>query len=477
MQNREIQPAQHVQASELAADTPIFIRFLADHGLPTDNVIAEDSEREIITNNLSTYLSGLPEETKRDARYLAKFAGASAVGLFDAALNYIWNEVVLTLRNKIEVYGVDLFFDAAVGGKAREQYKDARDLDGIKDIVMLDTCSKLEIVSDIVYKKLIHILTMRNEVAASHPNVASIGGFELMGFLQTAVTEVINDQLSPSAIRVKSFLNNLKGRNSILENQEVADIKSELANLSTVHSDNLLVSVFGVYVAPDSAQILRKNVSLISPELWKLSSKRAKFRIGQLVAGYQVNLDEAKVLLGNEYLEHVGGLSFLPASIKISRVNDAISRLRDAHHGYDNYYHEPPIMKEILSHCPTSSDLSPEFLPQLVSTVLRCRLGRGISYRNGVSPGGLPLYDQMFAMFDDNAIIEFINAVSDHTVLVRLENSTCLSHYIDVLAILRPLPVSDRLGQALDMLISDPKATSRTIESTDFRDIMLPYSS
>ena len=65
------------------------------------------------------------------------------------------------------------------------------DLDGIKDSVLLDTCLKLELVSEVVYRKLDHILTMRNEVAASHPNVENIGGFELMGWLQTCVKDVL----------------------------------------------------------------------------------------------------------------------------------------------------------------------------------------------------------------------------------------------------------------------------------------------
>jgi hypothetical protein len=125
-----------------------------------------------VATNLSAFLQTLSPEEKRDARYLSKFVGATAVGLFDAALNYVRNEVVLNLRKKVSVYGVELFFDAAVGGKIRDSYKDESNLDGLKDSALLDTCRKLELISDAVYLKLFHILTMRNEVAASHPNAA-----------------------------------------------------------------------------------------------------------------------------------------------------------------------------------------------------------------------------------------------------------------------------------------------------------------
>ena len=102
----------------------------------------------------------------------------------------IWNEVVLNLRKKVIIYGIDIFYNAAGSGNNRESYKDESDLDGLRDSVLLNTCRKLELISDVVYWKLDHILTMRNEVAASHPNVKSIGGYELLGWLQTCVKDV-----------------------------------------------------------------------------------------------------------------------------------------------------------------------------------------------------------------------------------------------------------------------------------------------
>ncbi len=63
------------------------------------------------------------------------------------------------------MYGLDIFFDAAVGGgKAREFYSTEDDLASLKDSVLLDTSRKLELISDTTYKKLKHILDMRNDI-------------------------------------------------------------------------------------------------------------------------------------------------------------------------------------------------------------------------------------------------------------------------------------------------------------------------
>ena len=88
------------KAFDLAADTTTFTSFLQQFGLPTDNIIATTEEREVVAANLPQFLAALSTEEKRESRYLSKFVGATAIGLFDAGLNYVWNEVVLNLRTE-----------------------------------------------------------------------------------------------------------------------------------------------------------------------------------------------------------------------------------------------------------------------------------------------------------------------------------------------------------------------------------------
>ena len=61
--------------------------FLTNLGLPSDNIIATNKERAIINQTLPDYISQLPPELKKDARYLSKFVVGAGFGLFDYALN------------------------------------------------------------------------------------------------------------------------------------------------------------------------------------------------------------------------------------------------------------------------------------------------------------------------------------------------------------------------------------------------------
>lgn len=468
-------PLQKREPKDLAVETSVFSQYLEQFGLPTNNVIATTEERRVVTVNLPAFLEALPAEEKRDARYLSKFVGATAIGLFDAALNYVWNEVVLNLRKKACVYGIDLFFDAAVGGKSRELYKDENDLHGLKDSVLLDTCRKLELISDVVYRKLDHILTMRNEVAASHPNVESIGGFELLGWLQTCVKDVLQDRPSDSAIRIRALVDNLKARKDVVDEPTLARFIGELKNLSLPHVHNLLVTLFGMFVSPETDQILRKNVARLAPAVWEHAEGRVKYHIGTLIDGYRTNLNQARLDQGIEFLKLVGGRMFESLPARIIALENLSDQLDDVHDGWDNYYNEPPIMKEILSYSRSSVDIPKESVPKLTRVVLRCRLGRGLSYRQGVSPAGIPLYDKFLGMLDDNGVANCITSLFLPEVNSKLHNEICQKHLAAVLQILRKIAIAERLKAALDFLLADIPEAWNASARPKFMELTSPF--
>jgi len=466
---------QKREPMELAADTAKFAKYLKLFDLPVDNIIATTKERLVVAGNLPHFLDSLPTEEKCSARYLSKFACATSVGLFDAALNYIWNEVVLNLRKKAVLYDVDLFFDAAVGGSNRAMFKDEDDLEGLKDTVLLNTCRKIELISDVVYRKLDHILTMRNEVAASHPNVESIGGFELLGWLQTCVKDVLQDRPSESAIRIKSLVDNLKERQDIIDEPTAMRFREELANLSLPHVHNLLITLFGIFVDNKTDQILRANVAKISPGVWKYANETVKFRVGSMIDGYRTNLRQSKLDHGIEFLKLVDGRMYETLPARTIELGHLAEHLEDVHDGMNNFYNEPPVMMEILQFFRKSSEIPPDVLPKLVKVVVRCRIGRDLTNYDGVSKSGLPLYDKFLKMLDDNGIIQVVIALFEPEINSKLTGSFCQKHLASMLAIIRPLVISDRLKQILDYLIADIPNAYKASKKKDFKELTAPF--
>ncbi len=445
--------------------------FLDTIGLPSDNIIAELDEREIIGQNLPQYIYNLPDEIKRDARYLSKFVVGAGFGLFDYALNSVWNEVVLSLRQKAITYGLEIFFDKAVGGNLRAAYKNENDLAGLKDNVMLNTCKKLELISETTYKKLAHILDMRNDIGISHPTNYTINAYELLGWLQTSVKDVISDKPSEAAIQVKAFIDNLKERTDTLDQETVDKIKPQIESLATHHNDSIIRTLFGIYVLPDTEQVLRKNISLISPVVWPCSSDEEKYRLGILLEGYNNNLHQKKYKYGEEFFHTVKGNNFRTKSERTVALDNLADRLKDAHNGWDNFYHEVPIIDKIMTYIEKSSDIPKEVCGKLIRYILVCRIGKGMAYNRGISSEGLPYYDSFLSLLSEEQFPELIIQLTKLEVQQRMSRKIGRENAIQILSDIKKNLVTEKYIETIDYLIKELPKSEKAVFNSDFKKI------
>ncbi|WP_409277573.1 hypothetical protein [Pseudomonas defluvii] len=460
-----VQPSGQVSTTDFNR----FDLFLESLGLPKENILATPAERQIIQDNFPRYMMTLPQELKRDSRYLSKFAAASSIGLFDAALNYVWNEVVLNLRKKTVIYGLELFFDAAVGGKYRDLFESEADLAGLKDKVLLDSCHKLELISETIYKKLTHILIMRNDIGASHPNDANINAFELMGWLQTCVQEVINDTPSPAALQIKAFVENLRNQSVVIDMPTLQHMQGAIKQLHTRNCDNVLQTIFGMYIGASSNNVLKKNISLIAPAVWISSNESMRYKLGVQLDGYRTNLHNEKFADGNEFFEFCEGNKYKSLEARVIIIDELVDDLLSAHSGWDNFYNEVPPARKLLSYIVTESDIPSERKEKLIRAVLLCRIGNGVSYNSGVSPAGRIVYDAILAKLGDDNVVQLLIALYRPEVFVLLSSRYCMLNAVQILQIVRKNVVSDKLKQILDYLIANGSGLDKAMRTTEFK--------
>lgn len=364
-----------------------------------------------------------------------------------------------------------MFFDAAVGGGRRELYSTEEDLSGLKDNTLINTCRKLELISDVVYTKLNHILTMRNDIGASHPNSYSINAFELLGWLQTCVQDILNDKPSSSAIQIKSFLENLKRSTDVLDEATIHSMERPLNDLSLQNTDNLLNSIFGIYTADSTGNVVRKNIALFAPHIWNKSSDNVKYKLGVTLDGYKNNLHNEKHALGIEFFTFCDGNRYQSLDSRIISLDGHADDLLEARYAWDNFYNEPSHMRKILSYLKTENDIPLERVHKLIKTVLICRVGKGIPYNTGVSPAGRPLYDQFFGMLGDQNIINTVIAMHSNEVRVNLDNKYCQQHMVSVLTLLRANARSERIQEIIDFLIANQTILHKVHNDKRYRDL------
>lgn len=469
MNEIEIITGNHNQLVDRQAQ--LVVDFLKSIGLPSDNIIATHDERMIIGQNLPAYIASLSHDVKKDARYLSKFVVGAGFGLFDYSLNAIWNEVVIDLHKKAIGYGLDIFFDSAVGGKTREFYKSESDLPSLNDVVLLDTCHKLELISKTTHKKLRHILDMRNDIGISHPTNYTINAFELLGWLKTCIQDVLNDRPTEAALQVQAFIQNLRTYTQPLDSAKVTSIQAKVKSLASHHCGSILRTMFGIFVAVETDVQVRKNIAVLAPAIWQSSLSETKYKLGLVLEGYNTNLYKEKYDLGAQFFTVVSGNSFRSASERSIIVDTLLDQLSEKHSGWDNFSNEAPAAYNLISYAGSQNDILDNFSQKLIQVVITCRVGRGVSYCGGVSPRGKEYYDKIISFFGDKFTPGVFAALASHSIQYRLDSQVCRTQACEALKVLRAGVVNARLLECIDFLITNLALNRSAVLDTRFKEL------
>ena len=100
-------------------------------------------------------ISQIEPNEKEQSLYLSKFIAGVASGLFDAALNYLWDETILQIRKRVVQYDLEYFYDNAVTGEKRKRLKDENDLSKIDDYDLIKGAKEIGLISDLGFKHLV----------------------------------------------------------------------------------------------------------------------------------------------------------------------------------------------------------------------------------------------------------------------------------------------------------------------------------
>ena len=126
-----------VQNTNVTADLQRFedtiLSELQRVGLPTAGVVVELDERRVLIGSLGAAMRQLTQEQRAKALYISKMVMSGAVGQFDAALNYLWDETVSELRRRVAEYDLGYFYDIAVPGDMRKHFSGVEDLPPLQD--------------------------------------------------------------------------------------------------------------------------------------------------------------------------------------------------------------------------------------------------------------------------------------------------------------------------------------------------------
>jgi hypothetical protein len=407
--------------------------FIGSQDLPIESILVGVRERFTVFNNVPSVLGLVPLEQRRTSTYISKFLAAAAAGLFDAALNYLWDETISELRGRVAQYDIAYFFDTAVASPdRRKRLKGVEDLDKIDDSELINGCLQIGLLSEIGFRHLDYIRYMRNWASAAHPNQNEITGLQLVSWLETCVREVINLPLSNIVVEIKRLLGSIKATS--LTPADASEIAAFFGRLTIEQANNLVLGFFGIYTAPNTAQSTLQNVQLLLANLWPLVDEETRKQIGVRYGRFVASNAQDQKNLARAFLDLVGGAEYMPDDLRVVEIATSIENLLTAHRGFNNFYTEPPVARELQRLVGQFGDV-----PTAVNrTYVRGLVEVFITNGSGVAYNADPTYRQLIEQFDRTQAVLAVLSYDDPTITSHLQFRLCKAKYLELLSMLEP---------------------------------------
>lgn len=423
-------------------------QYLDNLGLPSSGVLVAPDERVRVFQNFPALVELFADKQRSDAMYVSKFIVACGAGLFDAALNFIWDEVVQRLRERVARFDLAYFFDTAVTNTdERKHYEDEEDLAALSDATLIQGALKCGMITQLAYKHLDYIRDMRNWASAAHPNHADLTGFQLIAWFETCVKEVILREPDGDVLVVGRLLDNI--RKQTITAADVPAIVTSVRRLPAQLAAALLRSTVGHYGDPKVDVRVRDNVRLIAKAIWDAAPESARGEVGIKHANFASNGDVDRKKLVHEFLELVGGLKYLPDSDRAPIMDDLVRRLDHAHNNWDNFINEPPIARQLRKYIGDDGSIPMQVNDEYVRVLVLCRVGRPSS---GVGRNSAPLYDELLNLFGDAQIKTFLLIPLAPQLAGRLASTGCAARFHAIIDRLLPKVVDQPTRKVLEAM-------------------------
>ena len=128
------------QLPDLSVNTiPVINQLVETLNFPRE-VLASDEEIQYAWGNLPRELRNIPIDNIAP-ELIARMCIAISIGLFDGAINYIWNAAILRLREKVRKFGLSIV------AQIKEKDFENTDLVSLQDS-QLDLCLELNILNE-----------------------------------------------------------------------------------------------------------------------------------------------------------------------------------------------------------------------------------------------------------------------------------------------------------------------------------------
>lgn len=438
-------------------------------GLPTENILTPIEEIRKVIYTLESTLEILPIEEKNRAVYLSKFTIAISVGLFDGAINFLWDETIKALRRLITSFDLQYFF--TVSQTVNSKYKNLStedDLEAITDHDLLEICRRLGLLSDINHRRLENVNYLRNHASAAHPNDNSVSGLEMLGLLENCLKYAILAKPNHSVIQIKKLFHNI--RNNDIPQEDCDMIGADLIKQPQERLDDFFLSIFGVYADERTESRTRINIDRLTPSIWDYISEDVKYYVGSKFGLYRKNGEINRKNFVQKFLENVRGLQYKDEDSLAAELLDKLQNLKTVHFEWNNFYNEYAHAKSIDDSIPSTG--IPKSIKRLfVKVICICYIGNGKGYREGIDERAELYYKKFINAFTIDEIIDFLYLFQDQEFTTDMFYSNPDKRARRLAKFFKSKTQDRHINTILDLIINFPEKRLQNVTLTsEYRD-------
>ncbi len=422
------------------------MNFLEQHDLPTENMFVSVSQRLNVFKNLDGVIVQIGKYEKLQSLYLSKFIAAVASGLFDAALNYLWDETILQIRKRVIQYDLEYFYDNAVSGDKRKRLNDENDLVKVDDYDLIKGAKEIGLISDLGFKHLEYINYMRNWASAAHPNQNEITGLQLIAWLETCVKEVISLPIPTQTIQIKQHLAKIK--TTTISDVDAQGIALFFTNLTQEQVNNLVSGFFGIYTKPETEGQTLQNINRLLPLIWARVDEDTRNTFGLKYGNFVANNYQEEKKLSREFLQLVNAESYISEDLRVVEIETAIDNLLTSHRNGNNFYNEPSFAKQLQRLIGDSPKVPKAITKKYILTVVDVYLTNG----NGVAKNAEPIYEELISSFDSNQANIAVLSFNDPSITSKLQFTLCQNKFKRLIELLKPIITSPPVKELIERI-------------------------
>jgi hypothetical protein len=406
-------------------------------GVPRD-ILASDEEINGAWTTLPRVLNKVPPALRSEA--LVRMCVAVASGLFDSAINYVWNATVLELRDKVRRFGLNV-----VGQVIDKTDFDEKALLDLKDSELLELCLSLNLITEDGYFFLDQCRDIRNNFSAAHPAVGKIDDHELISFLNRCSKYALTGEQNPVGVDIQAFIQAIKGKKFTKDQRD--EWLQRLRKTHEAQRELLISTLHGMFCDPAIAQEGRINALAVVTELVPELTPKAKSDLIDRHQDYLAKGDKDRHKASQVFFERLGLLNLLGDSERHALISGACRRLFEVHQAFDNFYNEPPFAERLLQ-VSSQGAIPDSAKSELVTTVVTCAVGN----QYGVSRAAVPYYEQIIVSFTPQEVSMMMDLPDTKTVVgMRIKSyARCKDAFRRLVKLIDPVSVPSKAKKSFD---------------------------